>query len=85
MPPGAGKDTAIDDLARIARSRGFIPLSTRLVSRFSSEVAGRSLFLIDVGGHGLGWNAILQAVLTTPQSHVLLFAGLTKFRISNFK
>jgi DNA-binding NtrC family response regulator/tetratricopeptide (TPR) repeat protein len=73
-PPGAGKDTAIDDLARIARSRGFIPLSTRLLSRFSSDVAGRSLFLIDVDGHGLGWNAILQAVLKTPQSHVLLFA-----------
>ena len=74
-PDGAGKRTALLDLARIARLRGFVPLSAPLASTFGQRLAGRSLLLIDSTNQNLGWSALLNASLRTPRPHVLLFVG----------
>src|SRR4029453_10098943 len=74
-PDGAGKHTALLDLARIARLQGFVPLSAPLASTFGQRLAGRSLLLIDSTNQNLGWSALLNASLRTPRPHVLLLAG----------
>jgi DNA-binding NtrC family response regulator/tetratricopeptide (TPR) repeat protein len=74
-PDGAGKHTAVVDLARIARLRGFVPVSARLFSTFASLLTKRSLVLIDESGQGLGWGALLQAALRSLRPQILLFVG----------
>src|SRR5262245_42476295 len=74
-PENAGKYTALLDLARIARVRGFVPLSASLVSAWGQRLAGRSLLILDTTNQKLGWSALLSASLTTPRPHVLLFIG----------
>jgi DNA-binding NtrC family response regulator/tetratricopeptide (TPR) repeat protein len=79
-PDGAGKHTALLDLARIARLQGFVPLSAPLASTFGQRLAGRSLLLIDSTNQNLGWSALLNASLRTPRPHVLLFVGRDEVR-----
>jgi DNA-binding NtrC family response regulator/tetratricopeptide (TPR) repeat protein len=74
-PEGAGKRTALLDLARIARLHGFVPLSAALASTYGQRLAGRSLLLVDSTSGNLGWSALLDASLRTPRPHVLLFVG----------
>jgi DNA-binding NtrC family response regulator/tetratricopeptide (TPR) repeat protein len=79
-PNGAGKHTALLDLARIARLHGFVPLSASLASAFGQRLAGRSLLLIDSSNQNLGWSALLDASLRTPRPHVLVFVGRDEIR-----
>ena len=74
-PRGAGKGTVVGELARMARVRGFVPISVRLVAALSNRLAGRSLFLIDDGERGLGWRVLVSATLRSRLPHVLLFVG----------
>ena len=74
-PAGAGTHTAIDDLARMARLRGFVPVAARVLPAFSDRLRGRSLFVIDAGGRRLGWSVLLGAAAASPRPHVLLFVG----------
>jgi hypothetical protein len=74
-PHGAGKHTAVVDLARIARLRGFVPLSARLFSTFAPLLTKRSLVLIDESGQRLGWGVLLQAALRSLRPPILLFVG----------
>jgi DNA-binding NtrC family response regulator len=75
-PAGAGAHTAIDDLARMARLRGFVPVAACVLPAFSDRLRGRSLFVIDAAeGHRPGWSVLLGAALASPRPHVLLFVG----------
>src|SRR5580693_5185524 len=49
-PAGSGTHTAIDDLARMARLRGFVPVAAHVLPAFSDRLRGRSLFVIDADG-----------------------------------
>ena len=74
-PGGAGKGTAIDDLARLARLHGFVPVAARVLSEWGDRLRGRSLFVIDDEELRLGWRVLLGAALASPRPHVLLFVG----------
>jgi DNA-binding NtrC family response regulator/tetratricopeptide (TPR) repeat protein len=74
-PEGAGKGTAIDDLARMARLHGFVPVAARVLSEWGDRLRGRSLFVIDDDKLRLGWRVLLGAALASPRPHVLLFVG----------
>ena len=74
-PIGAGKRTAIDDLARMARLQGFVPVAARVLSALADRLRGRSLFVIDDEESRLGWRVLLGAALASPRPHVLLFIG----------
>jgi DNA-binding NtrC family response regulator len=75
-PPGAGKRVIAGELARIARTRGFVPVAARLVdSRQADLWSGRSLFVIAHATEASVWQAFLNAALKDPQSHVLLLIG----------
>jgi len=75
-PPGAGKRVIAGELARIARTRGFVPVAARLVdSRQADLWNGRSLFVIADAAEESVWQAFLNAALKDPQSHVLLVIG----------
>jgi transcriptional regulator with GAF, ATPase, and Fis domain/tetratricopeptide (TPR) repeat protein len=79
-PDGAGKHSALLDLARIARLHGFVPLSAPLAWTFGRRLVGRSLLLIDSTNQNHGWSALLEASLRTPRPHVLLFVGKDEIR-----
>ncbi len=72
-PIGAGKRTAIDDLARMARLQGFVPVAARVLSALADRLRGRRLFVIDDEESRLGWRVLLGAALASPRPHVLLF------------
>ncbi len=74
-PDGAGKRTATNDLARMARLQGFVPIAARVLSALADRVRGRSLFVIDEEESRLGWRVLLGAALASPRPHVLLFIG----------
>ncbi len=74
-PDGAGKHTAVLELARIGRLRGFVPVSAQIFSSFAPLLAKRSLVLIDESGRGLGWRVLLQAALRSLRPQILLFVG----------
>ena len=72
---GAGKSTAISELARLARLQGFVPGAVQVVARpeFREVLAERTLFLI-ADDTLVGWRALMGA-MATPKAHVLVFAG----------
>ena len=74
-PEGAGKSTAVVELARRARLHGFVPLLARLVPTFANQLAGRSLFVISDAERGLGWTGLLRAALAAGRPHILMFVG----------
>jgi DNA-binding NtrC family response regulator/tetratricopeptide (TPR) repeat protein len=74
-PAGAGTRTVIDDLARMARLSGFVPVAAHVLPAFSDRLRGRSLFVIDAEGRRFGWSVLLGAALASPRPHVLLFVG----------
>ena len=79
-PEGAGKTSVILELARVARMRGFVPLSVRLFGAPWADLAGgRTLFLIDDGA-SIGWKSLLDASIRSPRPHVLVFAGVEEVR-----
>jgi DNA-binding NtrC family response regulator len=75
-PPGAGKRVLVGELARIARTKGFVPVAARLIdSRQAGLWRGRSLFVIADGAAEGVWSAFLNAALRDAQPHVLLLVG----------
>jgi len=80
-PAGAGKRVIAGELARIARTRGFVPVAARLVdSRQAGLWRGRSLFVIADATQESVWQAFLSAALKEPQSHVLLLVGEEEYK-----
>ena len=75
-PPGSGKRIVVGELARIARTAGYIPVAASLISSCQAQMwEGRSLFVIaDSALEGV-WQAFLNASLKDPQRHVLLLVG----------
>jgi hypothetical protein len=83
-PPGAGKTTAIGELARVARMNGLVPVSAALLaSPLADVLAGRTLFVIDDDSEGRGWSALLAWTMRSPRPHVLLFAGVDDVRCTH--
>src|SRR5262249_56320377 len=72
---GSGKGTVVSELARVARSHGFVPVAARLMPRFADWLSGRSLFVIDDGERREGWSVLLCASAGSYRPHVLLFVG----------
>ncbi len=75
-PPGAGKRLLVGELARIARTKGFVPVAARLIdSRQAGLWRGRSLFVIADAAEERVWSALLNVALRDAQPHVLLLVG----------
>ena len=75
-PPGAGMRVLVGELARIARTTGFVPVAARLIGSRQAELwRGRSLFVIADGADEGAWSAFLSAALRAAQPHVLLLVG----------
>ena len=83
-PPGSGRGMVVRELARIARTNGFVPVASRLIdSRYAGLLRGRSLFVIadgDDAGGATPWSAPLDAALSAPQPHVFLMVGEVECR-----
>jgi DNA-binding NtrC family response regulator len=80
-PPGAGKTTAIGELARAARLNGFVPVTTALLSApLAAVLHGRTLFVVDDDSRGCGWPALVDWAMRGPRPHVVLIAGLEEVR-----
>ena len=71
-PDGSGKTSAVYDLARAARLKGFVPISVRLLaSPLASAIDGRSVFLID--DEMSAWpRGLIDAAMRSPRAHVVL-------------
>ena len=75
-PCGAGKGLIAGDLARIARTKGYVPVAARLIASPQAELwRGRSLFVIADANDEGAWTAFLTTALTDPEPHVLLLVG----------
>jgi DNA-binding NtrC family response regulator len=73
---GCGKGVVVDELARIARLRGYVPVSSRLASGPHAQLwRNRSLFIIDESGDGDGWSSLLHAALGSGYPHALLIVS----------
>jgi DNA-binding NtrC family response regulator len=80
-PPGAGKTTAIGELARAARLNGLVPVSTALLSApLAATLQGRTLFVVDDDSRGDGWRALVDWAMRGPRPHVVLIAGVEEVR-----
>jgi len=83
-PRGSGRDTAVGEIARIARVRGFVPIAARLVTSRCAELwRGRSLFVIGAAGDERCWPAFLDAALGNAQPHALLVVGEEECRTAD--
>jgi DNA-binding NtrC family response regulator len=75
-PRGSGKRTAVGEIARVARLRGFVPIGARLVGSRCAELwRGRSLLVIGADGDDRSWPAFLDASIGEAQPHALLIVG----------
>jgi DNA-binding NtrC family response regulator/tetratricopeptide (TPR) repeat protein len=78
-PPGAGMDTAIAELARAARLRGYIPIGLRAIGatgkHAASLLANRSIVLIVRSNVSEGWRALIHLSLLARKPHIVIFAG----------
>jgi len=76
--PGVGVTTAIQDLSRVARLNGFVPVHLSAVERLAGARCGlleRSLCVI-AGDHPVeGWRGMARWLLRNPRPHILVFAG----------
>src|SRR5262249_54845548 len=80
-PPGSGRRSAIEAIARAARLAGFVPVAAPLVaSVFAPLWLGRSVLLIASGSAAPPWSDLLRTMLHTPQPHVLLIVADTECR-----
>ncbi len=72
-PAGSGKAVAVQELARIARINGFVPIASRLLEAPYADLwQGRSLFIMAAGDTASAWSAALQSALRSPRPHVVL-------------
>jgi DNA-binding NtrC family response regulator/tetratricopeptide (TPR) repeat protein len=74
-PSGSGRHTIIEDVARLARQRGFVPIAARLFAHFSDPLRGRSLLVVAEQSDACGWTSWLLAALHGARAHVLLLVG----------
>ena len=79
-PSGSGKTSVVSELARVARLKGFVPVSARLLgSPWADAVGARTLFLID-DEVSTGWASLLDASIRWPRPHVLVFTAVDDIR-----
>ena len=72
-PDGAGKSTAVDDLARLARAHGFIPIAARFITSAYAELwRGRHLLIVEEDAETIDIRGLLHGVLQTAHAHVLI-------------
>ncbi len=75
-PAGAGKRVVVGELARIARVKGFVPVSAPLIASRQADLwRGRSLFVVAESADEGSWTAFLNAALQHAEPHVLLLVG----------
>ena len=76
---GAGRSVAVQQLARVARLRGFVPLTLdaqRLQPAEAVEaIEGRTLCLFDRQGGERAWLWLLDRILNAERPHVLISIG----------
>ena len=66
----------VRELVRIARLRGFVPVSSRLAHGDQASLwRDRSLLIVDESGDGDGWASLLHAALTAGYPHALLIVS----------
>jgi DNA-binding NtrC family response regulator len=79
-PPGSGKSLVVQELARLARLNGFVPVQSRLIDAPYADLwNGRSLFIVHEAG-GSAWTPFLRATLRATVPHVLLIVGHEEVR-----
>jgi len=80
-PAGSGKAIAVQELARIARINGFVPIASQLLDApYASLWQGRSLFIMATNGPASAWTAALQSALRSPRPHVVLIVSEHELR-----
>src|SRR5262245_11709600 len=80
-PAGSGKAIAVQELARIARITGFVPIASQLLDGpYASLWQGRSLFVMATNGPAAAWTAALQSALRPPRPHVVLIVSDRELR-----
>ena len=81
-PDGSGKTTAVHELVRAARLKGYVPLAVRLLdSPLADAIVGRSVFLIDDAlAAGRYYRGLLDAAIRSPRRHVLVCASREDMR-----
>ena len=80
-PAGSGKTIVALELARIARTNGFIPVASGLLeSPYADVWEGRSLFIIARDVVPSAWSIALQSMLRSPRPHVVLVTGEMDYR-----
>ena len=72
-PRGSGRATAALELARIARTNGFVPVAGPLLDgRYDALLKGRSLFVtVNDAGHE-SWDTFVQTAIRWPRAHACL-------------
>lgn len=72
-PSGSGRATAVEQLARIARLRGFAPVDATMLERYWSLLHGRTLFIVDADRSRTCDNGRwLDFVVRAPRAHICL-------------
>jgi two-component system NtrC family response regulator len=75
--PGAGVDTALRSLARMARLNGFVPVTvSEMTEHVTTLIGRRSLFLIAHGDHVRALKALAQLAVQNAKPHIILVAGV---------
>ena len=75
-PSGSGKGVAAGELARVARTNGFVPVAARLLGTPHAELwRGRSLFVLAESAGERSWPPLLTAAVRDPVPHVFLLVG----------
>jgi DNA-binding NtrC family response regulator/tetratricopeptide (TPR) repeat protein len=73
-PPGSGRSTVVECLARAARSNGLVPVHAAVLQTYQDLVARRTLFIVDTrpDPRPETW---MRALLRSPRAHVCVFVG----------
>jgi DNA-binding NtrC family response regulator len=75
-PPGSGRHTAMMNLARAARLRGYVPVASHLIHPELNEIfTGRSVALLVRSDVSRGWRAFLRLALVSQKPHICFFEG----------
>jgi len=75
-PRGSGRRTAVGEIARAARLRGFVPIAAPLVESRCAELwRGRSLLVIGGAEDDRSWSAFLDTAVGDVRPHALLIVG----------
>jgi hypothetical protein len=71
-PGGSGRHTIVEDVARLARQRGFVPVAASLLAACFGALRGRSLLVIETDRARCGWVGWLLATLHAARPQGLL-------------